>query len=126
MLNSIKEILKTKNKNREDGFYIGIESRYNEYLENPTYVNLSKLRYELTLVTPKDIIIDAIAEIDNLQKEYETIAELSSNVYHAEDIIDGGYSIGMYGDKYKEVDNLHTKVLEILREYDKLLQNTLK
>ena len=60
------------------------------------------------------------------KEEYDTISELRNMVYNAEDMIDGGYSIGMYGDKYKEVDNLHTKVLEILREYDKLLQNTLK
>ena len=60
------------------------------------------------------------------KEEYDRISELSNSVYNAEDMIDGEYTIGMYGDKYKEIDKLHTKVLEILREYDKLLKNTLK
>jgi hypothetical protein len=60
------------------------------------------------------------------KEEYDRISELRNSVYNAEDMIDGEYSIGMYGDKYKEVDELHTKVLEILREYDKLLEKTLK
>jgi hypothetical protein len=60
------------------------------------------------------------------KEEYDRISELRNSVYNAEDMIDGEYSIGMYGDKYEEIDKLHTKVLEILREYDKLLENTLK
>jgi hypothetical protein len=60
------------------------------------------------------------------KEEYDTISELRNSVYNAEDMIDGEYCIGMYGDKYEEIDKLHTKVLEILREYDKLLDNTLK
>lgn len=60
------------------------------------------------------------------KEEHDRISELRNSVYNAEDMIDGEYSIGMYGNKYKEIDELHTKVLEILREYDKLLENTLK
>jgi hypothetical protein len=60
------------------------------------------------------------------KEEYDRISELRNSVYNAEDMIDGEYSIGMYGDKYKEIDELHNKVLEILREYDKLLEKTLK
>lgn len=60
------------------------------------------------------------------KEEYDRISELRNSVYNAEDMIDGEYSIGMYGDKYKEIDELHTKTLEILREYDKLLEKTLK
>ena len=60
------------------------------------------------------------------KEEYDTISELRNMVYNAEDMIDGEYSIGMYGDKYKEIDELHAKVLEILEEYDKLLEKTLK
>lgn len=60
------------------------------------------------------------------KEEYDRISELRNSVYNAEDMIDGEYTIGMYGDKYEEIDKLHTKVLEILREYDKLLENTLK
>ena len=60
------------------------------------------------------------------KEEYDTISELRNSVYNAEDMIDGEYAIGMYGDKYEEIDKLHTKVLEILREYDKLLETTLK
>lgn len=58
--------------------------------------------------------------------EFNKISELRNVVYNAEDMIDGEYSVGMYGDKYKKIDELHTKVLEILKEYDKLLENTLK
>jgi len=60
------------------------------------------------------------------KEEYDRISELRNSVYNSEDMIDGEYSIGMYGDKYKEIDELHTKTLEILREYDKLLEKTLK
>jgi hypothetical protein len=60
------------------------------------------------------------------KEEYDRISELRNSVYNSEDMIDGEYTIGMYGDKYEEIDKLHTKVLEILREYDKLLENTLK
>jgi hypothetical protein len=60
------------------------------------------------------------------KEEYDRISELRNSVYNSEDMIDGEYTIGMYGDKYEEIDKLHTKVLEILREYDKLLKNTLK
>ena len=60
------------------------------------------------------------------KEEYDRISELRNIVYNAEDMIDGEYTIGMYGDKYTEIDKLHTKVLEILREYDKLLEKTLR
>lgn len=60
------------------------------------------------------------------KEEYNRIAELRNIVYNAEDMIDGQYSIGMYGDKYKEIDELHTKVLELLNKYDDLLGEALK
>lgn len=60
------------------------------------------------------------------KEECDRISELRHTVYNAEDMIDGEYSIGMYGDKYNEIDEQHTKVLEILREYDKLLEKTIK
>lgn len=66
ILNITKKVLKNKSSKLKDGFYIGIETRYDEYLENPSDNNLSKLRYELTLVEPTDSILLAIDEIDVL------------------------------------------------------------
>ena len=40
------------------------------------------------------------------KEEYDTISELRNSVYNAEDMIDGEYSIGMYGDKYEEIDKM--------------------
>lgn len=60
------------------------------------------------------------------EKEYWRLFELRNSIYNAEDEIDGKYKAGMYGDKYQEVDELHTELLEILRNYDELLDNTLK
>jgi hypothetical protein len=76
ILNIIKKILENKSTKRKDGYYIGIESRYNEYLDNPSDTNLSKLRYELTLVEPTDSILLAINEIDDFSSINEKVKDV--------------------------------------------------
>lgn len=57
-------------------------------------------------------------------EQADTISELRNQVYSAEDLIDGYYSVGMFGDDFKDIDDLHAETLELLRKYDKLLENT--
>jgi hypothetical protein len=72
--------------------------------------------------------LNGISELRNnlTNIEFDTFSELRNCIYNAEDMIDGEYTIGMYGDKYKEIDDLHAKLLEILSEYDTVLENILK
>ena len=47
----------------------------------------------------------------------ETLYELWSAVYNAEHDIDGCYSIKMFGDEFPQIDELHSKIIPLLREY---------
>jgi hypothetical protein len=65
----------------------------------------------------KQLIKESIQE----RKEWETLSELSNDVYHAEELIDGSYFVGMFGDKHKDLDELYTETLSMVRKLDKLL-----
>lgn len=59
------------------------------------------------------------------EDERQQLSELRNEVYSAENLIDGTYSIKMYKGKYKEVDVLHKETLALLRKYEKKLSKLL-
>jgi len=60
-----------------------------------------------------------------LEEEKERLVELHNAVYHAEGRIDGEYTVGLYGNKYPGLDDIHLKTLTLLREYDVFLDSLL-
>lgn len=51
------------------------------------------------------------------QEEINTLRELKDEVYTAEDLIDGSYSVKLFKDKYPKIDELHKETLSVLRKY---------
>jgi len=54
-----------------------------------------------------------------------TFRELKDEIYNAEDIIDGSYSIGMFPNEFPQIDELHSKLISTLRDYYQLLDSML-
>ena len=59
------------------------------------------------------------------QDKKETLYELWQAVYGAENEICGCYSIGMFGDEFPQIDEMHSKIIVALREYLEVLDNTM-
>jgi hypothetical protein len=55
-------------------------------------------------------------------KKIDRLCELRNSVYNSEDMIDGEYSVGLYGSKENELDEKHQNVLDVLRDYEKFLE----
>lgn len=60
------------------------------------------------------------------KEQKERMSELYNTVYSIEEELDGEYSIGMYGDKFSEIDILHKQTLDILRKYNEVLAKLIK
>lgn len=59
-----------------------------------------------------------------LSKEIqERISDIHHEVYNMEDVLDGEYKIGMFGDVIPEIDLAHKQALDALRNYIKVLTN---
>jgi hypothetical protein len=58
-------------------------------------------------------------------EEKERFSEISNTVYHAKKRIDGEYTLGLYGNKYRHIDDIHEKTLAVLQTYENLLDSLL-
>ena len=59
-----------------------------------------------------------------LSKEIlEKLSDIHHEVYNMEDVLDGEYAIGMFGDEIPEIDKAHKEALQALRNYIKVLTN---
>jgi hypothetical protein len=62
--------------------------------------------------------------MEDLEKQIkDRVDEIHFEVYNMEDVLDGTYSIGMFGDEIPEIDKAHKEALQALRNYMKVLTN---
>lgn len=60
------------------------------------------------------------------QEQKNIFEDLKDEIYSAEDIIDGSYSVKMFHDEFSQIDELHNKLITTMREYYQLLDQLLK
>jgi hypothetical protein len=62
--------------------------------------------------------------MEDLEKQIkDRVDEIHFEVYNMEDVLDGEYAIGMFGDEIPEIDKAHKEALQALRNYIKVLTN---
>jgi len=60
--------------------------------------------------------------MEDLEKQIkDRVDEIHFEVYNMEDVLDGTYSIGMFGDSAPDLDKAHKEALQALRNYIKIL-----
>jgi hypothetical protein len=61
--------------------------------------------------------------VESMEKKIiDYIDDIWDELYHMEDILDGTYSIGMFGDSIPEIDKAHEEALKALRNYIKVCE----
>ena len=61
--------------------------------------------------------------MENLSKQIkDQIDDIHFEVYNMEDVLDGEYKIGMFGDAIPEIDKAHEEALKSLRNYLAVLE----
>ena len=109
----IKFLEKIVNMSQDDYYnlYKIEEKRYDDNNEDDNYLQ-KEARNLLNKIMTKE--------------QKERMSELYNTVYSIEEQLDGEYSIGMFGNKFSEIDILHKQTLDILRKYNEVLGKLIK
>jgi len=59
------------------------------------------------------------------EEEKERFIKLANTVYNTKRYIQEEYTLGLYGNKYIGIDDIHEKTLNILQQYEDLLDSIL-
>lgn len=61
-----------------------------------------------------------------MHDKLECFIELNNEVIKAKNQIDGQYACGFHGNEYNAIDTMHEKVLDLLQEYEDILNDTIE